>query len=48
MAVKKNVVLQHMYEHAPKRALIPNANHGRAYMSCLVLDENYYLLYGRL
>ena len=45
MSKKKLVVLQHMYEQAPKRSLIPNANNGRAYMSCLILDDKYCLLY---
>jgi hypothetical protein len=44
MSVKKSLVLEQMYEYAPKRASIPNANNGRAYMACLVLDEKYYLL----
>jgi hypothetical protein len=44
MAIKKTVVLEQMYDFAPKRASIPNANNGRAYMACLVLDERYYLL----
>lgn len=44
MSVKKDIVLQQMYAYAPKRALIPNANRGRALMACLVLDEHYYLL----
>ena len=41
-------VLQHICENAYIRAKIPNANNGRAYMSCLILDEKYYLLQGRL
>lgn len=45
MSKKELVVLQHMYEQAPKRSLIPNANNGRAYMSCLILDDKYCLLY---
>jgi hypothetical protein len=44
MSIKKELVLQSMYEHAPKRGAIPNANNGRAYMSCLVFDEMYYIL----
>jgi len=48
MSVKKSLVLEQMYEYAPKRASIPNANNGRAYMACLVLDEKYYLLCRRL
>lgn len=48
MALKKSLVLEQMYDYAPKRASIPNANNGRAYMACLVLDEHYYLLRSRL
>ena len=48
MSKKEMLVLEHMYEYAPKRASIPNANNGRAYMACLVLDEKYYLLCRRL
>lgn len=45
MSKKELIVLQHMYEQAPRRSLIPNANNGRAYMSCLILDDKYCLLY---
>ena len=48
MSKKEMLVLEHMYDYAPKRASIPNANNGRAYMACLVLDEHYYLLCGWL
>jgi len=48
MSIKHQLVLQHMYDYAPKRASIPNANNGRSYMACLVLDEQYYLLRGWL
>jgi len=48
MSKKESIVLQHMYEQAPRRSNIPNANHGRAYMSCLVLDHRYCLLRDRL
>lgn len=48
MATKKELVLQQMYTYAPKRASIPNANNGRSYMACLVLNEKYYLLRSRL
>ena len=44
MSKKEMLVLEQMYDYAPKRASIPNANNGRAYMACLVLDEQYYLL----
>ena len=44
MSLKQELVLQHMYEYAPKRASIPNANNGRSYMACLILDEKYCLL----
>ena len=48
MSSKKNIVLEQMYSYAPKRASIPNANNGRTFMSCLVLNEKYYLLRGGL
>lgn len=41
---KQSVVLQHMKNHALIRSNIPNANNGRAYMSCLILDKQYRLL----
>ena len=41
---KEEKVMFHMLEYAPIRGNIPNANNGRAYMACLVLDRKYCLL----
>ena len=41
MNKKDLLVLEHMRESAKKRCKIPNANNGRAFMSCIVLDNNY-------
>lgn len=43
---KEQKVLSNMWDYAPRRAKIPNANNGRAYMACLILDKNYCLLQG--
>lgn len=45
MPVKKEeIVISLMKDYAPKRGKISNANNGRAYMACLVLDKRYCLL----
>ncbi len=44
MSKKQEIVLQYMYLYAKKRCKIANANNGRFYMGCLILDENYCLL----
>ena len=41
MNKKDSVVLNHMMQSAKKRCTIPNANNGRALMSCIILDNNY-------
>ena len=46
MNKKEEKVLLNMLDYAPKRGIIPNANNGRAYMACLVLDKKYCLLQG--
>ena len=38
---KKEKVLNEMYVAAQTRCKIPNANNGRAYMGCVVLDKGY-------
>jgi hypothetical protein len=35
---KQTLVLNEMLISAKKRCLIPNANHGRAYMGTIILD----------
>lgn len=42
------LVWQHMIEYASIRATIPNANNGRAYMACVILDDRYCPLCGWL
>ena len=39
MASKQNIILDQMLISAKKRCLIPNANNGRAFMGCIVLDR---------
>ena len=39
MSSLKQIVLDEMLSSAQKRCLIPNANNGRAYMGCIVLDR---------
>jgi hypothetical protein len=41
MNKKDSVVLNHMRQSAKKRCTIPNANNGRAFMSCIILDNNF-------
>jgi hypothetical protein len=41
MNKKDSVVLNHMLQSAKQRCTIPNANNGRALMSCIILDNNY-------
>jgi len=38
---KESLVLEHMMDAAKVRCKIPNANNGRAYMGCLILDRYY-------
>jgi hypothetical protein len=36
---KQKMVLEHMMDAAKIRCKIPNANNGRAYMGCIILDR---------
>lgn len=36
---KESLVLEHMMDAAKVRCKIPNANNGRAYMGCIILDR---------
>lgn len=38
-SLKHQIVLDEMLSSAKKRCLIPNANNGRAYMGCIILDR---------
>ena len=38
---KRVKVLDEMMDAAKFRCKIPNANNGRAYMGCVILDHNY-------
>lgn len=38
---KEQKVLNEMYVAAQIRCKFPNANNGRAYMGCVILDERY-------
>jgi len=44
MNKKQNIIHETMFKYALHRCKIPNANNGRAYMSCLVLDKKYCFL----
>ena len=39
MSSLKQIVLDEMLISAKKRCLIPNANNGRAFMGCIILDR---------
>jgi hypothetical protein len=38
---KSSLVLEEMFDAAKVRCKIPNANNGRAYMGCVILDNRY-------
>ena len=38
---KQSLVLDEMLDFAKVRCKIPNANNGRAYMGCIILDNKY-------
>jgi hypothetical protein len=38
-SLKHHIVLDEMLISAKKRCIIPNANNGRAYMGCIILDR---------
>lgn len=38
-SLKQHIVLDEMLISAKKRCLIPNANNGRAFMGCIILDR---------
>jgi hypothetical protein len=38
---KSSLVLEEMFDAAKVRCKIPNANNGRAYMGCVILDNKY-------
>ena len=42
MSKKESLVLNLMRQSAIKRCKIPNANNGRAYMSCIILNQHYH------
>ena len=41
---KESLVLNAMVDASKIRCKIPNANNGRAYMGCVILDNKYYPL----
>lgn len=45
---EKSIVSRYMFDYAKRRCIIPNANNGRAFMSCVILDEKFRPLQGWL